>query len=296
MEGHSSTRLELLNDSNYFTWKYRMEMQLTRKDLWSIVDGSEPRPVTGTARQNAWDKRARLASAEIILNVSDSQLPHTRKSNSPIEIWNVLKEAHESSGWANRMTLLRQFVSLKKENDDTPSLPPSGMQKHINKFNQIDESLKSIGITLDDTLRMTILLASLPASYESVVSAIESYIEAKLNAPPTTRNHGTTIYPPAPSPGPNFAYVTRRLLNEERKRILDWQQTHGVMDITDDPKTTHYNDHAMAAQSRRPPLNSITCYHCHKKGHYRNNCSDLARGGATISAVALNNIEPDFAF
>jgi hypothetical protein len=194
------------------------------------------------------------------------------------------------------MTLLRQFVSLKKPNDDTPSFPPSGMQKHINKFKQLDESLKSIGITLDDTLRMTILLASLPASYESVVSSIESYIEAELNTPPTAPTYGTTIYPPAPSPGPNFNYVTRCLLNEERKRILDWQQTHGIVDIADDPYKMPGDKHAMVANSRRPPLSSITCHHCHKRGHYRNTCPDLAKGGATTSAFAFNDIEPDFAF
>lgn len=64
MESRTSTHFELLDDSNYFTWKYRMEMQLTKKDLWSIIDGSEPRPHNGpVARQRAWDKRAKLASA-----------------------------------------------------------------------------------------------------------------------------------------------------------------------------------------------------------------------------------------
>lgn len=60
MEGGSnggSARFELLNETNYFTWKYRVEMQLIRKDLWGIVRGSKPRPLTGARAQAAWDKR-----------------------------------------------------------------------------------------------------------------------------------------------------------------------------------------------------------------------------------------------
>ena len=126
-------------------------MQLTRKDLWLIVNGSEPRPATNTSRQRAWDKRAQLACAEIALHVADSRLTHTRKARGPVEMWKVLREVHESSGWANRMTLLRQFVSLRKS-EDMPDDIPSGMQSHISRFNELDESLKSIGIILDDTL------------------------------------------------------------------------------------------------------------------------------------------------
>lgn len=147
------------------------------------------------------------------------------------------------------------------------------MQAHINLFNQLDESLKAIGINLEDTLRMTILLASLPASYKSVVSAIESYIEAELNAPPVPMLAVTTLYPPVATPGPNFDYVTRCLLNEERKRILDYQQTHGITDA--DTKSLPFKGNvALAAQSshRRPPVKDIVCFNCNKKGHYRNNC------------------------
>ncbi|PBK58432.1 hypothetical protein ARMSODRAFT_900474, partial [Armillaria solidipes] len=88
MEDRSSTRFDLLNEENYFTWKYRMEMHLIRKDLWGIVSGTEP----------LWDKRARLAATEIILHVSDSQLPLTRKTMDPVRMWQILKEYHESSG------------------------------------------------------------------------------------------------------------------------------------------------------------------------------------------------------
>lgn len=264
MEDRSSTRFDLLNEENYFTWKYRMEMHLIRKDLWGIVSGTEPRPASGVRTQLVWDKRARLAAAEIILHVSDSQLPLTRKTTDPVQMWQILKEYHESSGWANRMTVLRRFVSLKME-EGAP------IQEHINDFNKLDQSLKDIGITLTDMLRMTILLASLPPTYENIVTAIESYIEANTD-------------PSDPTHGPDFDYVTRRLLNEERRRKLNSPE----------------NDAALVVRSfkgRHADPANITCYGCGQKGHYRNKCPNLASGGEspTKANVAVEE-DIDYAF
>lgn len=134
--------------------------------------------------------------AKIILHVSDSQLPLTRKTMDPVQMWQILKEYHKSSGWASCMTVLRRFVSLKME-EGAP------IQEHINDFNKLDQSLKDIGITLTDMLRITILLASLSPTYENIVTAIESYIKANTD-------------PSNPTHGPDFDYVTCRLFNKER--------------------------------------------------------------------------------
>lgn len=184
------------------------------------------------------------------------------------EMWSILKEAHESSGWANRMGLLREFVSLRH-------IEESSMQAHINNFNKLDENLKDIGVLLTDMLQMTILLASLPPTYENVVNAIESHIEkdlAPLNHPDAPSNPGS----------PDFAYVTRRLLNEEKRRKLD-----------------SGNDSIMLAArySSRPGPEQVKCYGCGQKGHYRNNCpknkEDVPSGGDTATILAVVHIESD---
>jgi gag-polypeptide of LTR copia-type len=43
-------------------------------------------------------------------------------------MWQILKEVCESSGWENRMTLLREYISLKMDDEGI------GMQEHINHF------------------------------------------------------------------------------------------------------------------------------------------------------------------
>lgn len=253
MEGHESggfsggsSRFEPLNGTNWYSWKYRMEMQLFRKDLWGIVSRSEQRPAQNARAQAAWDKRSKLAAAEIALHVADSQLPLIRKTTDPAEMWRILKETHENAGWANRMALMRRFLLLRKD-------PDVSMQDHINTFIEHSQALIDVGVALPDMLKVTVLLASLPEEYENIVTAIESHIESE--APAKTEGQGEQK-PPAP----NFDYVMRRLLNEEKRRNLV-QGSKPVSDWANVAKT-----------KRRQRREDVTCYQCQQKGHYRNEC------------------------
>lgn len=237
-----SSRFELLHDSNWYTWKYRMEMHLFRKDLWSIVSGEEARPSSGARVQAAWDKRSKLAAAEIALHVSDLQLPLIRKTTDPREMWRILRETHENAGWANRMALMRRFLMLRKGEVES-------MQDHLNRFQDYYQALIDVKVDISDMLKVTVLLASLPAEYENIVTAIESYIETTTV---TDEKSGEQTL------APNFDYVMRRLLNEEKRRnLLEEQQ----------------GDSALVARTkRRRPREEITCFECKEKGHYRNEC------------------------
>ena len=266
--GGSGPRFELLDEGNYFNWKYRMEMQLIRKDLWGIVAGTETRPATNARAQIAWDKRAKLAAAEIALHVANSQLPHIRKTTDPAEMWRILQRVHEDAGWANRMTLMRQFVMLRMS-------PTEPMQEHLNRFNGLHQALKDINVEIPDMLKVTVLLASLPEDYENVITAIESHIEATA-----TDAAGATG---AAATGPDFDYVARRLLNEEKRRKL----AGAVVPL---------EESAMLASGKhrsRRPVSEITCFGCGNKGHIQRHCPNQ---GEQKGDKVNDAVEDDFGF
>ena len=67
-----------LNESNYDMWSLVMKVLLIRKDLWDVVDGSEPHPA-GSANSKAvraYVKKLQQVHAEIILNIEPDQHPH----------------------------------------------------------------------------------------------------------------------------------------------------------------------------------------------------------------------------
>ncbi|KZV80970.1 hypothetical protein EXIGLDRAFT_562848, partial [Exidia glandulosa HHB12029] len=102
-----------LDDTNYHAWSYRMEMRLTKMDLWEIVSGEEEAPQSSPNHptMKKFRKRQRAARAEIVLCVTESQHVHT-KLDDPHEIWENLRLVHAPRGLGTRMTLRRQLYKM----------------------------------------------------------------------------------------------------------------------------------------------------------------------------------------
>ena len=68
-------QIERLNNANYATWSIKIEMLLTRSELWGVVDGSEPKPGTTNADAlAAWQLKDSKARSDIMLHCGERQL------------------------------------------------------------------------------------------------------------------------------------------------------------------------------------------------------------------------------
>jgi hypothetical protein len=247
MDNKSLTNIDKLDADNYQTWKLLIEMVLLHQDLWSVVDGSWARPSEGDKDLAEWKKRANKAKALIILSLQLSQLEHVRRLETPSEIWEKLKEVHEPKGRQHRLFLRRKFFTMKMQEGDS-------MQEHINKIKSLQDKLESMGATLQEEDVLTVLLASLPETYETLVIALESA-------------------------GDNLTeqQVIVRLLQEEARRkenALSNGKKEGEAFLTTKGKFKGIPKAQKKTGSGSGPLDKSKdkCHSCGKVGHWAKDC------------------------
>ena len=90
--------------------------------------------------------------------------------------------------WANKLALQRKLYNLKLKDEQST-------QKHVKMLTEIFDELSIIGDPLDEENQVVHLLASLPESYDMLVTALEASPEV-----------------------PKLEIVTERLLCEETKQ------------------------------------------------------------------------------
>ena len=148
----------------------------------------------------------------------------------PVVVWGKLAGQFEKKTWATRLDLRRKLHSLQLKDGESA-------QSHIKVMTELFDSLSVAGETVSEEDCVVYLLASLPESYNVLVTALEA-------------NEGV----------PKFEVVTERILRQERKS-------------KDKPPTA---DGAFVSQKhfRKRPMR---CNHCGRLGHIRKYCRDLIK-------------------
>ena len=226
----SHSNVIALKSDNYPTWRVQCKMTLMKDGLWGILTEEELRPHAGaTADQRAkFQKRWEKALALIVLSIDPSLLYLIGEPTSPIEVWTVLENQFQKKTWANKLHLRRKLYALRLKEGDS-------VQEHLRHMTEVFNALSAVGDDVTDEDRVVHLLASLPESYNVLVTALEACPEV-----------------------PAMEVVTERLLHEERKAKGDsWQGNE-------------LGEKAMMAgrQKGKGPR----CYHCGGYGHLKKNC------------------------
>lgn len=231
------TKFQKLNNNNYSSWKYRMELLLIKEDLWEGIikiadddedcDGSSS---TGTiVSATKLIKMDNKAKALIGLHVEDDQLVYIRKKTSAIECWNALKEHHEKHTLSNKVHIMRKICNLKLEEN-------GNVQKHVNQMMELFQKLSDISEEeQSESWNVAMLLSSLSAEYDNLITALEGRLETELT----------------------FAFVIQKVIAEYERRIK---------------KINHEIPTAMVATSK-----GFTCHFCKKEGHFKKDCGKYKR-------------------
>jgi hypothetical protein len=137
-------------------------------------------------------------------------------------------------------------VDLGKKLQGTKCSEEDDVRAHFTKLNDLREQLSTMGEDVDDDEYSSILLGSLPPSYEATTSTINTASDLS----------GTDI---------TSDIVTRLVNDEYNRRVIK--------------KTSGKNgpEEAFAADGRKRNRSDAECYNCHRKGHYKSEC--WAKGG-----------------
>lgn len=230
--------LVLLNNTNYFYWKFRMENILKKAGLWSVTSNAPPTPIT-----EKWKTQDEAAAAEICLLIERNQCNHVRGCKTAKETWDKLKSYHEKSTLSNKVQLMRKICNMKLEED-------GDMQDHIFSMMESFEQLVGMGgENISENWIVAMLLSSLPRSYDTLITALETRPEGDLTQ----------------------SLVQSKLL-EECSRRKNCEENQSVLRIGKASGSVKGKSSVNVNNSSVSERSEDKCFFCKKRGHQKKDC------------------------
>lgn len=245
---HSKLSFKRLGYDNFEVWKVRAKQFLTREGLWTLVSDDLP-PVK--SRSAEWATKNELALQTIGYLVEDSLLRIIQDAETAKDAWQMLRDYYVKDSSVNKVSLIKKLAKLElAEGGD--------MRQHLMELDTLFERIENVGCRLDEDVKGAFMLASVPSSYENVVTAIQGRMEVfRIN------------------------FVKTKLLEEyERRREKD---------NTEEQK-------AMVAKNVRKNQSDFDqkrlCFACGSPQHLMRNCEMLRklRGESSMSHEARRNV------
>ena len=186
-------------------------------------------------QRRPFQKRERKALATICLSLGDEQLSLVRTATTAKEAWSKLESHFEVKSLANELFLRKKYFTMSMGVDDS-------MSKHINKMKELVSQLEAVGASITEDDQVATLLCSLPESYTSLITALES------------RADNLTL-----------EFVTARLLHEEHKRKENSLTSHTGVKVL-------LSKHDRTNQKSFKPKRKGKCHNCGIPGHWARAC------------------------
>ena len=164
---NSTPKINKLNEGNWLAWKTHIHTVLKWKDAFEIATGVTPQPQDPDDAA-IWTQKDSLAQEIITLVIEDEQVLSVSECNTAAEMWESLHAIHEPRGQQSILSTKRVLYSAQaKEGSD--------IALHLGYMKILRERLAMSGHRINHTEFKSILVASLPHSWESFTSSFLGY-------------------------------------------------------------------------------------------------------------------------
>ena len=112
-----------------------------------------------------WVEMDEEAAGAIHLNLDDEVIHNILAAKTVKEVWEKLEGLYMRKNLTNKLYAKKQLYSLHiKEGSD--------LLEHLNTFNMLNTQLSSFRVTYENEDKVLLLLASLPTSYDHLVTTL----------------------------------------------------------------------------------------------------------------------------
>ena len=162
--------MDKLNGSNWTTWKFQMRHLLLAKGLWGYVDGTEQLPGNANAQtRTEFQKKSQRAFSTIVMAIDTPQLYLVTSYDQPKDAWDALRNHFERETLANKLFLKKKYFRAQMKEGTSIA--------HLKDMKENTDKLAAIGAPISEEDQVVTLLGSLPCSYATFVTALETRVD-----------------------------------------------------------------------------------------------------------------------
>ena len=175
-----------LGEKNYNQWVGNFIALAMKKNLYSILSGTETKPKDALATalpgdQSDYDRCRKQLAGELFLSLEDDQKTHVQDCfDDPVKMWTKLESVHLQKKPGMRFNAWEEFFSIHMEENESLSALMTKIEAAMQKIKNLRPTPFSLD-DLDNELVSMTMIRALPSSYSSFASSLQLLEKLELS-------------------------------------------------------------------------------------------------------------------
>ncbi|GLJ13073.1 hypothetical protein SUGI_0204660 [Cryptomeria japonica] len=142
-----------------------MQTLMEGYNIWSIVNGTEAKPIAPPDVVKDWEKRESKAKILLRMLVKDSFIPHIRDISTSKDTWTPLKGLYEITNTNIIVFLKSKLLSIKMEVNENIS-------DYLSRIKELRDILDDIGEQVSNNDLVTVTLNGMVSGYHVFINSL----------------------------------------------------------------------------------------------------------------------------